>query len=110
MHELLAPLAPLDQLLFEREFVGMTTEPIEFAELQKVSSRLLADIRSRLTGDIAQFLVGLHDANPNFESIGLPEAATLPAVRWKVMNLARLKQDDPGEHLKQQQPLTDLLT
>jgi len=108
MHELLAPQSLLDRLAFEQEFVGMTIEPVAFTELLEVRARLHADIRSRLTGDIAQFLVSLHNADPDFEAIGLPKAAALPAVRWKVMNLARLKQADPLKHHEQRELLTNL--
>ncbi len=109
IHELLAPQVSIDQQVFEQEFVGMTVEPIEFAELLEVRARLHTDLRSRLTGGIAEFLLSLHDATPDFETIGLPQAAELPAVRWKVMNLARLRQADPGKHLEQRKLLAGLL-
>lgn len=109
MHELLAPQAPMCELSFEQEFVGMTTEPVEFNELVAVRAKLHADIKTRLTGDLAQYLLGLHDANPDFEALGFPQAAALPAVRWKVKNLARLKRDDPAKHSHQRQRLTALL-
>jgi len=53
--------------------------------------RLHTDIRQRLTGDIAAFLLSLHDAEPDFALIGLPKAAQLPAIRWKLRNLEKLK-------------------
>ena len=109
MHKLLAPQAPMCELLFEQEFVGMTTEPVEFNELAGVRTKLDADIKTRLTGDVAQYLLGLHDANPDFEALGFPQAAALPAVRWKVKNLARLKQDDSTKHSDQRMRLTALL-
>jgi len=108
MHELLAPQSPLDKRSFEQEFVGMTVEPVRFAELIDVRTRLHADIRSRLTDDIARFLMRLHEADPDFDAIGLPRAVELPAVRWKVMNLERLKQVDPVKHREQRDLLTGL--
>ena len=53
---------------------------------------------SRLTGDVAAFLLSLHDAEPDFRLIGLPQAADFPAVRWKLINLDKLKQANPLKH------------
>ena len=98
MHELLAPAAPLREELYGEEFVGMTRQPVSWNALIETHRHLHADIGSRLTGDIAAFLLSLHNAEPDFRLIGAPEAADLPAVRWKLMNLERLKQSNPRKH------------
>ena len=108
MHELLAPAARFDSALYEDEFVGMTQESISQEELLETQARLHEDIRERLTCDIPAFLLSLHDATPAFELIGLPEAARLPAVRWKLMNLEKLKRDNPGKHAAQREELERL--
>lgn len=101
MHELLSPnLVPLGQH-FTDEFEGMTREPVSQAELEEVRHRLHADIRGRLNGEIARFLLSLHDGEPDFNLIGLPQAANLPAIRWKLLNLAKLKSDNPDKHAEQ---------
>ncbi len=69
---------------------------------------LYADIRSRLEGRIAAFLLSLHDAEPDFGLIGLPEAAKLPAVRWKLLNLEKLRQANPRKHDAQRTALENL--
>lgn len=108
MHELLAPTAPLDEALYNDEFIGMTRETISLEELVEARARLHGDIRKRLTGDIAAFLLSLHDTIPDFDLIGLAEAARLPAIRWKLMNLERLKRENPGKHAAQRAALEDL--
>ena len=105
MHELLAPTAPLNEALYNDEFVGMTRETVTKEELVEIRARLHTDIRKRLTGNIAAFLLSLHDAIPDFDLIGSPEAANLPAIRWKLMNLERLKRDNPAKHSAQQEEL-----
>ena len=87
MHELLAPAMPQRDEVYDKEFAGMTRDSISTESLDETRIRLHADIRQRLTGDIAAFLLSLHDAEPNFDLIGLPEAATLPAIRWKLVKL-----------------------
>lgn len=108
MHELLAPAAPLHDALYNDQFVGMTRETVTKEELVEARARLHTDIRKRLTGNIASFLLSLHNAIPDFDLIGLPEAANLPAIRWKLMNLERLKRDNPEKHAAQREELTRL--
>ena len=108
MHELLAPTTPVREDLYDEEFVGMTREPVSREALADAGRRLHADIGSRLHGDVATFLLSLHDADPDFGLLGLPEAADLPAVRWKRVNLQRLRDTNPGKHAAQRGALERL--
>ena len=109
MHELLAPATPLNKALYNDEFIGMTQETISQGELVETGARLHEDIQKRLTGDTATLLLSLHDATPDFDLIGLPEAARLPAIRWKLLNLEKLKRDNPEKHAAQREQLERLL-
>ena len=108
MHELLAPAAPLREELYGDEFVGMTRQAVSWDALLETRRHLHADIGSRLTGSVADFLLALHDAEPDFRLIGLPEAADLPAIRWKLMSLEKLKTADPRKHKVQRHALERL--
>ena len=108
MHELLAPAEPAFTAAYHAEFTGMTRDPVSKEALDETRQRLHADIKGRLTGDIAAFLLSLHDAEPDFDLIGLPHAETLPAVRWKLLNLERLKRNNPRKHNGQRSELEAL--
>lgn len=108
MHELLSPAAPLKEELFGEEFMGMIRQHVTWDALVETRRRLHADIGSRLTGEIAAFLLSLHDARPDFRLIDMPQAAELPAVRWKQLNLERLKQANPWKHRTQRDALERL--
>ncbi len=108
IHELLAPTAPFQDELYNDEFVGMTREAVTIDTLIEVRTRLHTDIRRRLTGEIAAFLLSVHDAEPDFHLIGLPGAADLPAVRWKLINLEKLKENNHAKHAAQRGALEDL--
>jgi len=107
-HELLSPLPLPIKKLYMEEFSGMTRERITQPELEAVRIHLFADIRKRLTGDIAAFLLSLHNAEPDFDLIGLPEALHLPAVQWKLLNLRKLKAENPKKHAQQRAMLETL--
>ena len=108
MHELLAPSTPLREDLYAAEFLGMTWKAVPADALVGTRRRLHADIRSRLKGNIANFLLSLHDADPDFGLIGLPDAVGLPAIRWKLVNLEKLKQANPEKHMAQRDALESL--
>lgn len=98
-HELLKPtLTPLEALVV-KEFEGMTNEAISATNLVAARARLIADIQTRLKlPEVRRFLLSLHDAEPDFDLIALPQAHDLPAVKWKVQNLVKLKRDNPAKH------------
>ena len=100
-HELIKPsLSELEEA-FVKEFEGMTIEPVSLIELKDARARLTDDLRARLDDKAMRFLLTLHDTEPDFDAIGLPQAAALPAVRWKLLNLAKLKQQNPDKHAMQ---------
>ena len=109
IHEVLAPNAHFDEALYKTEFAEMTVEPVARDTLVATQTRLHRDIGARLTGGVGAFLLSLHDAEPDFDLIGLPTAGELPAVRWKLLNLERLKTENPRKHAAQRQALEALL-
>lgn len=108
MHELLTSARRIRDETYDEEFAGMTRVAATRETLVEAGRRLYEDIGSRLTGSVAAFLISLHDAEPDFGLIGLPEAAELPAVRWKLVNLERLKRANPEKHLAQRDALERL--
>jgi len=62
-----------------------------------------------VTGNIARFLLSLHDGQLDFGLIGFSQVSHLPAIRWKLMNLQKLKKDNPGKHAQQREALRALL-
>ncbi len=89
----------------------MTTISVTIDELARTRDRLIADIRARLADKNTQkFLLSLHDGAPDFDAIGLPQAAALPAVQWKLVNLRKLIAENPEKHAAQRADLEQLLT
>lgn len=108
MHEILAPIPRFENAQFEKEFAGMTAEPVTKETLLATQVRLHEDVGVRLTGDVAAFLLSLHDAKPDFGLIGLPNANELPAIQWKVLNLKKLKEQNPKKHMVQRKTLESM--
>lgn len=90
---------------FENEFVGMTKDPITLAELQKVRARLKKELPARLTENQRQFLGGLVSGEPDWNLMQCPHLQKLPAIQWKMRNLAKLKKANPKKFAQQAEEL-----
>jgi predicted nucleotidyltransferase component of viral defense system len=75
---------------FERNFAGMTTEPVALADLVQAREDLVAGVHAALTHADRRFLLSVKTGEPDWALVGLPQAAELPAVRWKLRNLDAL--------------------
>ena len=107
IHETLSPnVLPFEESSLE-QFGGMIPDDVEPTELEATRTRLFGDVKSRLEGDAAEFLLSVHDAEPRFDLIGLPEAENLPAVRWKLLNLRKFMSENPKRHAEQRKLLED---
>ncbi|TWB08766.1 hypothetical protein FBZ99_11872 [Rhizobium sp. ERR 1071] len=107
-HELVRPSLAAVEGAFVKEFEGMTTQPISLDELKAARGQLTTDLLARLDDDAMRFLLSLHDGKPDFEAIRLPQAANLPAVRWKILNLEKLKAQNPEKHAEQRREIEGL--
>jgi predicted nucleotidyltransferase component of viral defense system len=108
-HELLNPnLIDLDKA-YTQEFEGMTRTSVSLEELLNTRKRLIADIHSRFDENTKRFLMSLHDGSPDFDVIDRPQASEMPAVRWKLINLEKLKNENAAKHAEQRRKLEVLL-
>jgi hypothetical protein len=87
----------------------MTVEPVSLDDLKAARNRMTADILAKLDDRAISFLLSLHDGEPDFEAIGLPKAAELPAVRWKLLNLQKLKDQNPAKHAEQRREIENIV-
>ena len=87
----------------------MTVEPVTLDEILSARKQLIADVQARLNGDAAEFLLSLQSGEPDFTLIGLPQAADLPAVKWKALNLRKLLAENPEKHRAQSAALCRLV-
>ena len=94
---------------FENEFAGMARNPITLAELQRVRKKLKKELPAALTPNHRQFLLSLVAGEPDWQLMKCPHLSQLPAIRWKLQNLAKLKKSNPGKFTQQAKELRTLL-
>ena len=97
-HEVLQPRLKDIRQAFEQEFIGMTTDEASLDALVAAREQLISEIRSRLDERFMRFLLSFHELKPDWELLGLPDVANLPAIRRKLMNLALLQAKQPEKY------------
>lgn len=107
--ELLNPNLSDLTVIYDTQFRGMTKEAVPLKALEAARLQLIADIQSRLNGNPAEFLRGLQMGAPDFTLISLPDAADLPTVKWKLLNIAKFMKVNPARHAEQTAKLEALL-
>jgi predicted nucleotidyltransferase component of viral defense system len=77
---------------FARGFDGMTDMPVTVDKLVQAREDLIADIVGRMPQAHRKFLLSIKRGEPDWVLLGVPGAEALPAVRWRLENLARMEQ------------------
>lgn len=90
MFEVLAPTRKELAGEFARGFAGMTDEPVSLEDLSAAREALIAGIVGKMPDAHRRFLVSFEKGQPEWDLLGVPAAADLPAVKWRQQNLDTL--------------------
>jgi predicted nucleotidyltransferase component of viral defense system len=109
VHEVLFPsLRDIGQD-YERNFKGMTTEPVALEELLAARDRMARELQQGLDTDERRFLLSLVANQPNWPLLGIAHLEYLPGIRWKLYNLERLQKTNVKKFGEQSSKLARLL-
>ena len=90
MAEVLAPTRKDISGEFDRGFHGMTQVAVTVNDLVEAREQLIAEIVGNLPRAHKDLLMSFEAGRPDWSLIGMPQAAELPAVRWRQENLNKL--------------------
>lgn len=71
----------------------MTAKPVPLKALLATREQLAREIRSRLNEPLKRFLLSVQRGKPEWDLLGVKGAENLPAVKWRMHNLAKMKPD-----------------
>ena len=91
VHEVLFPKTKPLEPAFTNEFTGMTRDTVELDTLMQMQARLIKELPKQLTTAHRDFLMSLVQGEPAWELMPMQHLRELPALKWKLMNLAKLK-------------------
>jgi len=89
MAEILAP-ARLDIAQeFTRGFEGMAETPVTLGDLLRAREEFIDELVGRMPDEHRRFLVSVKKGKPEWGLLDIPHVEELPAVQWRLQNLAR---------------------
>ena len=106
VHEVLFPAMRDIGQEYERNFKGMTTEPVELGSLLAARERMVQELQRGLDADERRFLLSLVAGRPDWPALGIAHAEQLPGIRWKLHNLALLERKSPARFAEQAETLS----
>jgi predicted nucleotidyltransferase component of viral defense system len=102
VHEVLfAPRRPMGGA-HEKEFVGLTIVEVGLDTLEATQDRLHRELPAALSAEHRGFLLSLVRLEPNWALMPFGHLNELPAIRWKLQNLERLKKKSPARFAEQE--------
>jgi hypothetical protein len=108
LHEVLASRDHDLTNTYENEFKGMARMPISLEALVASRDRLRQELDARLTANHRAFLLGLVAGEPDWNLMRCGHLRELPAIRWKLQNLAKLRRTSPQKYALQSAELRAL--
>ncbi len=95
IHESFAP-SLIDQTeAMENQFAGMSDVPFTYDDFEETRGKLIQEVCNMLTEEDKKFLVSFELGNPDWEHSDYSDFAEYPSVKWKLLNLGKLKKSNP---------------
>lgn len=106
IHEILDPF-PLNQsMILKSHFKGMTDEEFTYEMFESTRSQLIEKIHTKLTSDEKEFIMSFADGSPIWLD---NDYSAFPGVRWKLLNINKLKKANSKKFIKQMDQLRNVL-
>jgi len=104
--EVLNPNFTNQKVIFESQFSGMINEEFTYEEFEKIRENLVPLIQKSLTNSDKEFLLSFVSGNPKWNDF---DYSKYPAIKWKQLNINKLKQENPIKFRESVRKLEDLL-
>lgn len=107
--ELLSPILKDQNSAFDKQFAGMTSVEFTYDDYEKTRAILIENIQQRLTDDEKKFFLSFEMGEPDWKLFPLSVLKDLPAIKWKLLNIQKLKKDNPKKYEQMVSDLTKTL-
>lgn len=97
IHESFSPQLIDQREAMENQFKGMTDIEFTYEEFEQTRSKLITDVRKLMTDEDKQFLLSFESANPQWDGYEFEYFRDYPSIKWKLLNLAKLKKQNPAK-------------
>jgi predicted nucleotidyltransferase component of viral defense system len=101
LHEVLFPTLLDIELIYKKQFAGMTHFEVPLQDLYGARDKLLSWVHHSLTAEEKEFLISFVEMSPDFLKLGISGAENFPSILWKQANLKKLKEQNPKKFILQ---------
>ena len=91
------------------QFAGMTEIPFTYEEFEETRAKLIANVNNLLTDADRRFLVSFEYGEPEWDNYEFAYFKDYPSVKWKLLNLQKLADQNPEKLRTEAEKLKDLL-
>jgi predicted nucleotidyltransferase component of viral defense system len=92
---------------YEKNFKGMTTEDVSLADLEAVRGQLVDNLVRQMPEDHRKLLLSVETNAPDWSLLPIEGIATLPAVLWRLQNIAGLTDAQRADNAAKLQAVFD---
>lgn len=107
IHEVLVPNFQNQRSVLDNQFAGMTEEQFTYEEYESVRDNMVKTVYQQLTDADKKFLLSVKGLKPDWSHY---DFGKFPAVKWKLQNLQKLKEQNPEKYRQQYEALEKKLS
>lgn len=100
INELLSPVLKDQKSAFDNQFAGMSAFEFTYEDYESTRTTLIEIIKHRLIEDDKNFFLSFEMGEPKWELFPQPILKDLPAIKWKLLNIDKLKKTNKSKHKK----------
>ncbi len=93
VNELLDPNFKVIEKEYNDEFLTMAKQEILLKELLEARSRLVEDLKKKLTQDDKEFLISFVSNIPDWSKVRDDKIRNYPSVKWKLLNQSKMSKE-----------------
>jgi hypothetical protein len=97
-HELLNPKLLDQRIVFNSQFNGMTDLPFSYEEFEETREQVISAVNKSLTDKDKVLLFAFTKGEPVWDEA---DYSMFPAIRWKLLNIRKLKDSNPQKYWEQ---------
>ena len=95
IHESVNPALIDQREAIVKQFNGMTDIAFTYEEFEQTRLQWIRDVNAMLTEEDKRFLVSFEQGEPMWDGYEFAYFKDYPSVQWKLVNLAKLKRQNP---------------
>jgi len=101
IHEMIAPNFLDQRQVFENQFEGMAFTQFTYGDFEATREELVQEISKGWTDNDREFLLSFKRGEPEWSLYPLENLQRMPAVQWKLLNIQKLKEQNPEKYMGQ---------